>query len=42
MALSAHAPSQADGIRRLITAEVLIDGSSQGPLVEALVTVRKP
>jgi hypothetical protein len=42
IALSANAPSQADGVRRLMTAEVLIDGASQGPLVEALVTVREP
>lgn len=40
--LSAKAPPQGDGLRRLMTAEVLIDGVSQGPLVEALVTVRKP
>ena len=42
IALSANAPSHADGVRRLMTAEVLIDGASQGPLVEGLVTVRKP
>jgi hypothetical protein len=37
--LSARAPAAADGVRRLMTAEVLIDGRSQGPLSEALVTV---
>jgi hypothetical protein len=30
---------QADGIRRLMTAEVCIDGRSQRPISEALVTV---
>jgi glyoxylase-like metal-dependent hydrolase (beta-lactamase superfamily II) len=40
IALRAKAPPQADGIRRLMMAEVLIDGDSQGPLVEALATVR--
>jgi hypothetical protein len=39
--LRARAPSAADGIRRLITAEVQIEGVSQGPVSEALVTVVK-
>jgi glyoxylase-like metal-dependent hydrolase (beta-lactamase superfamily II) len=37
--LRARAPAAADGVRRLMTAEVLIDGRSQGPVSEALVTV---
>ncbi len=37
--LRATAPSSADGIRRLMTAEIRIDGESQGPVAEALVTV---
>ncbi|UPK28274.1 MBL fold metallo-hydrolase [Bradyrhizobium sp. 195] len=36
--LSATAPSQADPRRRLMTAEILIDDVSQGPLCEALVS----
>ncbi|MEI8702998.1 MBL fold metallo-hydrolase [Mesorhizobium sp. ISC15] len=36
--LGATAPSQVDPRRRLITAEVLIDGVSQGPVCEALVS----
>jgi hypothetical protein len=39
VALRAVAPRTADGVRRLMTAEVLIDGRSQGPVSEALVTV---
>jgi glyoxylase-like metal-dependent hydrolase (beta-lactamase superfamily II) len=39
IALRAVAPASADGVRRLMTAEVLIDGRSQGPISEALVTV---
>jgi glyoxylase-like metal-dependent hydrolase (beta-lactamase superfamily II) len=39
VALKAMAPKTADGVRRLMTAEVLIDGRSQGPVSEALVTV---
>jgi hypothetical protein len=39
--LSAVAPAKASRVRRLITAEILIDGVSQGPLVEGLVTVRE-
>ena len=31
IALPARAPAAADGVRRLMTAEVLIDGRSQGP-----------
>ena len=37
--LAAHAPTDPDCQRRLITAEVCIDGISQGPIGEALVTV---
>jgi hypothetical protein len=37
--LRAVAPRTADGVRRLMTAEVLIDGRSQGPVSEALVSV---
>ena len=37
--LTATAPPEADGVRRLMAAELRIDGVSQGPLVEALVTV---
>jgi glyoxylase-like metal-dependent hydrolase (beta-lactamase superfamily II) len=37
--MRARAPRTADGIRRLMTAEVWIDGKSQGPVSEALVTV---
>jgi len=37
--LNASAPKAADNVRRLITAEIRIDGQSQGPLCEALVTV---
>lgn len=37
--LRARAPAAADGVRRLMTAEMLIDGQSQGPVSEALVTV---
>lgn len=38
--LSAVAPQQPDNTRRLITAEVKVDGRSQGQITEALVTVR--
>lgn len=38
--LKAIAPSQVDPRRRLITAEIVIDGISQGPVCEALVSVR--
>jgi hypothetical protein len=37
--LPARAPGAADGVRRLVTAEIAIDGRSQGPVSEALVTV---
>ncbi|MHC1950837.1 MBL fold metallo-hydrolase [Bradyrhizobium sp. UFLA06-06] len=36
--LRATAPSQVDPRRRLMTAEILIDGESQGPICEALVS----
>lgn len=36
--LEATAPSQLDPRRRLMTAEILIDGVSQGPICEALVS----
>ena len=38
--LTAKAPSAADPVRRLISAEIRIEGVSQGPVAEALVTVR--
>ncbi|MGY4334739.1 glyoxylase-like metal-dependent hydrolase (beta-lactamase superfamily II) [Bradyrhizobium sp. LB7.2] len=37
--LCATAPSQPDPRRRLMTAEILVDGVSQGPLCEALVSI---
>lgn len=37
--LSASAPREADGKRVLVTAEIFIDGESQGPVVEAVATV---
>lgn len=37
--LAVEVPSDATAGRKLVTAEVLIDGRSQGPLAEALVTV---
>jgi len=37
--LAATAPEAADGVRRLMTAEIAVDGVSQGPVAEALVTV---
>lgn len=37
--LECRAPEKGDGIRRLLTAEVRIDGVTQGPIAEALVTV---
>ncbi|UWU75816.1 hypothetical protein N2603_38620 [Bradyrhizobium huanghuaihaiense] len=39
MLLWATAPSQVDPQRKLMTAEILIDGVSQGPVCEALVSV---
>ena len=39
IALVARAPSTGDNVRRLMTAEIHIDGRSQGPISEALVTV---
>lgn len=38
--LNAVAPPTADNVRRLMTAEIEIDGQSQGPICEALVTLR--
>jgi glyoxylase-like metal-dependent hydrolase (beta-lactamase superfamily II) len=40
MILSARTPRTGDGVRRLITAEVRIDDEGQGPVAEALATVR--
>jgi glyoxylase-like metal-dependent hydrolase (beta-lactamase superfamily II) len=40
LSLSAVAPAVADGTRRLLTVEIQIDGRSQGPVSEALVTVQ--
>jgi glyoxylase-like metal-dependent hydrolase (beta-lactamase superfamily II) len=37
--LTAVAPASSDDTRRLLTAEIMIDGHSQGPISEALVTV---
>ncbi|MGX5806288.1 hypothetical protein ACWGS9_34815, partial [Bradyrhizobium sp. Arg314] len=37
--LRATAPSREDSTRRLLVAEVFIDGVSQGPICEALVTI---
>ncbi|RWN50293.1 MBL fold metallo-hydrolase [Mesorhizobium sp.] len=42
ISLKATAPSQIDTYRRLISAEVLIDGVSQGPICEALVAMSTP
>jgi hypothetical protein len=39
IALTARAPLAADRVRRLMTAEIAIDGRTQGPISEALVTV---
>ena len=39
--LTGRAPATADPARRLISAEIRIDGVSQGPVAEALVTVQK-
>jgi len=36
----ATSPNVADGVRRLITAEICIEGISQGPVAECLVTVK--
>ncbi len=41
IALEATAPARGDDRRALITAEVLIDGTSRGPIAEALVRVRE-
>ena len=41
MQLTATAPDGHDRIRRLMTAEIRIDGTSQGPIAEALVTVQR-
>jgi glyoxylase-like metal-dependent hydrolase (beta-lactamase superfamily II) len=38
--LKARAPHSADGARRLMTAEISIDGRTEGPISEALVTVK--
>ena len=37
--LEAQAPIHGDNVRRLVTAEIWIDGVNQGPIAEALVTV---
>jgi glyoxylase-like metal-dependent hydrolase (beta-lactamase superfamily II) len=41
MQLVAVAPKTGDNIRRLVTAEIKVDGESQGPISEALVTVQR-
>ena len=38
--LAAVAPDQGDNVRRLVTAQIKIDGQCQGPISEALATVR--
>ena len=38
--LTARAPVTANNVRQLMTAEIRIDGESQGQISEALVTVR--
>ena len=35
------APTAVDDVRRLMTAEIRIDGESQGPVAEALVRVNQ-
>jgi glyoxylase-like metal-dependent hydrolase (beta-lactamase superfamily II) len=40
ISLTAQAPSEGDGVRRAMTAVIDIDGRSQGPISEALVSVR--
>ena len=37
--MEAVAPDKADGVRRLMTAEIQLDGVSQGQVSEGLVTV---
>ena len=39
--LTATSPGEADGVRRLMTAEILVDGKSLGPVSEVLVTVQE-
>lgn len=39
--LIANAPKEGDQVRRLMTADIIIDGKTQGPVSEALVTVAK-
>ena len=39
VALQATAPAAGDGIRRLVTAQIAVDGQPQGAIAEALVTV---
>ncbi|MBL8793681.1 MAG: MBL fold metallo-hydrolase [Planctomycetia bacterium] len=41
LVLRATAPATGDNTRRLLTAEIAIDGVNQGPISEALVTVRR-
>ena len=41
LSLTATAPAQPDNIRKLMTGEITIDGVAQGPIAEALVTVRR-
>jgi len=40
LTFTAQAPTRGDNIRRLVTAEIAINGRSHGPVSEALVTVR--
>ena len=39
VALQAAAPAAGDGVRRLVTAQIAVDGQPQGAIAEALVTV---
>ena len=39
VALHAAAPAAGDGVRRLVTAQIAVDGQPQGAIAEALVTV---
>ena len=39
--LQATAPARGDGIRRLLTAQIAVDGEPLGPIAEALVTVTR-
>ena len=42
ISLRTTAPGSTDNVRRLLTAEITVDGENQGQVCEALVTVRRP